>query len=148
MNHLDNPYLLLTPGPLSTSKSVREAMLRDWCTWDDDYNLGVVEKIRASLVELATDQPGYTSVLMQGSGTASVEATITTVIPDNGHLLVINNGAYGARIAQIARYANIDHTVLDCGETNSPDPDDIHQLLTNNSQITHVAMVHCETTTT
>ena len=146
-NDLDNPYLLLTPGPLSTSQTVREAMMRDWCTWDDDYNLGVVEKIRSRLVELATDAPGYTSVLMQGSGTASVEATIGSVIPDNGHLLVIENGAYGARIAEIASYLNINHTVLECGETSLPSVDVIDEVLWDDASITHVAMVHCETTT-
>ncbi|MBJ6950064.1 2-aminoethylphosphonate--pyruvate transaminase, partial [Vibrio cholerae] len=65
---MKNAYLLLTPGPLSTSESVREAMLKDWCTWDDDYNLEIVEVIRRKLVTLATTQSGYTSVLMQGSG--------------------------------------------------------------------------------
>ncbi|MET4696425.1 2-aminoethylphosphonate--pyruvate transaminase [Endozoicomonas lisbonensis] len=144
---LENPYLLLTPGPLSTSRTVREAMLRDWCTWDDDYNLDVVQKIRTQLVELATKDPGYTSVLMQGSGTASVEATIGTAIGDDGRLLVVNNGAYGARIAEIADYLNISHTVLDCGETQLPSAAVIDELLTSDPSITHVAMVHCETTT-
>lgn len=147
MSDLDNPYLLLTPGPLSTSRTVREAMMRDWCTWDDDYNLGVVEKIRSALISMATEQVGYTAVLMQGSGTASVEATIGTVIPENGHLLVVNNGAYGARIAEIADYLKIAHTVLNCGETLIPLVEEIDSLLKNDGTITHVAMVHCETTT-
>lgn len=143
----ENPYLLLTPGPLSTSRSVKEAMLRDWCTWDEDYNQGVVENIRARLVSLATSQPGYTSVLMQGSGTASVEATLGTVISDEGRLLIINNGAYGARMAQIAEYLRIDHKVMVCEETSPPLPDDLDKLLSEDSDITHVALVHCETTT-
>ena len=147
MSDLKNPYLLLTPGPLSTSRTVREVMMRDWCTWDDDYNLGVVEKVRSALVAMATSQPGYTAVLMQGSGTASVEATIGTVMPEYGHLLVVDNGAYGARIAEIADYLHITHTVLDCGETQMPCTDEIDKLLTTDNSITHVAMVHCETTT-
>ncbi|WP_422413184.1 MULTISPECIES: 2-aminoethylphosphonate--pyruvate transaminase [unclassified Endozoicomonas] len=144
---LENPYLLLTPGPLSTSASVREAMLRDWCTWDDDYNLGVVEEIRSQLIKLASDTDDYTAVLMQGSGTASVEATVGSVISDEGKLLVINNGAYGARIAQIAEYLNIPHSVLNCGEINPPTPGEIDQVLSEDKAITHVAIVHCETTT-
>ena len=65
----DNPYLLLTPGPLSTSKGVRRAMLQDWCTWDDDYNVGIVQNIRRRLIGVATRDPeSYTAVLMQGSG--------------------------------------------------------------------------------
>ena len=70
---VENPYLLLTPGPLSTTLSVKEVMLRDWCTWDDDYNRDIVQVIRRKLVELATRAEGYTSVLMQGSGTFVVE---------------------------------------------------------------------------
>ena len=63
------PYLLLTPGPLTTSETVKEAMMSDWCTWDEDYNVGIVEVIRKELVELASSQPeDYTAVLMQGSG--------------------------------------------------------------------------------
>ena len=60
--------ILLTPGPLTTSRTVKEAMLFDSCTWDDDYNIGVVESIRQQLTALATAAEGYTSVLLQGSG--------------------------------------------------------------------------------
>ncbi|ENM5769173.1 2-aminoethylphosphonate--pyruvate transaminase [Vibrio mimicus] len=144
---MKNAYLLLTPGPLSTSESVREAMLKDWCTWDDDYNLEIVEVIRRKLVALATTQSGYTSVLMQGSGTASVEATIGTVMLPTDKLLVIDNGAYGARIAQIAEYLNIACHVISPGETAQPNLEEITQVLTSDSAITHVAVVHCETTT-
>ncbi len=73
----DNPYLLLTPGPLSTTKTVKSVMLRDWCTWDDAYN-SIVQDIRKQLVRLATPESGYTSVLMQGSGTFGVESVIST----------------------------------------------------------------------
>lgn len=69
-------YLLLTPGPLTTSRTVKEAMLFDSCTWDDDYNIGVVEQIRQQLTALATASEGYTSVLLQGSGSYAVEAVL------------------------------------------------------------------------
>lgn len=144
---MNNEYLLLTPGPLSTSKTVREAMLKDWCTWDDEYNKGIVEVIRSKLVQLATSQPGYTSVLMQGSGTASVEATIGSVIPANGKLLVVDNGAYGARIAQIANYLQIACEVITPGEAAQPVLADVQDKLANDAEISHVAIVHCETTT-
>ncbi|MCG7586326.1 2-aminoethylphosphonate--pyruvate transaminase [Photobacterium sp. OFAV2-7] len=147
MENSDNQYLLLTPGPLSTSRSVREAMLKDWCTWDDDYNKGIVEVIRKQLVELATKYPGYTSVLMQGSGTASVEATLGSVIPSDGKLLVINNGAYGERIGTIAQYLNIEHHVVELGEVIQPDIEALATILEQDKTITHIAMVHCETTT-
>ena len=76
----DNPYLLLTPGPLSTSKRVRAALLKDWCTWDKEYN-DVVQEIRSRLVALASKSGAYTAVLMQGSGTFSVESAVTTCTP-------------------------------------------------------------------
>ena len=102
----DIPYLLLTPGPLTTTRTVRAAMLQDYCTWDDEYNQRVSD-IRHRLVRLAGHggppaSDKFTSVLMQGSGTFVVEATIGSITPPNGKLLVINNGAYGHRIAQIA----------------------------------------------
>lgn len=144
---MKNEYLLLTPGPLSTSEAVREAMLKDWCTWDDDYNKEIVEVIRTKLVNLATQQKGYTSVLMQGSGTASVEATIGSAIDKNGKLLVVDNGAYGARIAQIADYLNIPCHVVSPGETSQPHLNKVETALASDPTISHVAIVHCETTT-
>ncbi len=142
----DIPYLLLTPGPLTTTKSVRNAMRADFSTWDIDYNQRV-EEIRDRLVELATNSPGYTSVLMQGSGTFAVEATIGSVISPEGKLLVISNGAYGSRISQIARRLNITLHELSFPEIEAPDLEQIRNYLATDQQITHVAMVHCETTT-
>lgn len=143
---LENSYLLLTPGPLSTSNTVRSAMLRDWCTWDDEYNQ-LIQGIRNKLVQLATKQTEiYSAVLMQGSGSFSVEAVLGSVVPKNGKLLVINNGAYGARIVQMARCLNIAVIELKTAETDIPDLNEIERLLEDDN-ITHVACVHCETTT-
>ncbi|WP_315904856.1 2-aminoethylphosphonate--pyruvate transaminase [Vibrio fluvialis] len=144
---MKNDYLLLTPGPLSTTETVREAMLKDWCTWDDEYNKDIVEVIRQKLVALATRHSGYTSVLMQGSGTASVEATIGSTLSQHGKLLVVDNGAYGARIAQIAAYLYIDCAIVSPGETAQPSVEHIEACLQQDTTITHVAIVHCETTT-
>lgn len=142
----DNPYILLTPGPLSTSKGVKATMLRDWCTWDDDYN-SIVRDLRRRLSALATPAQGYTSVLMQGSGTFSVESVIGTAIPEGGKLLVLVNGAYGQRIATIAARLCIPCVVHDSGEAARPDLEALHCELDRNPEITHVAVVHCETTT-
>ena len=141
-----NPYLLLTPGPLSTSRSVRAEMLRDWCTWDDDYNVGVVQKIRQRLVTLSGGGD-YTAVLMQGSGTFSVEAAIGSSIPHDGKLLVVVNGAYGQRIATIAKMLCIPVTILNGGEHWQPSGAEITAALDNDKKISHVATVHVETTT-
>ncbi|QHT58551.1 2-aminoethylphosphonate--pyruvate transaminase [Paenibacillus lycopersici] len=142
----NNPYLLLTPGPLSTSKRVKAAMLKDWCTWDNEYN-ELVQEIRSRLVALATKRTGrYTTVLMQGSGSFAVEAVIGTVIPKNGKLLVIANGAYGQRIARMAEVLNIDAAVLTFAEDAAIDLSRVEAALEQDPAITHAAVVHCETT--
>lgn len=142
----DIPYLLLTPGPLTTTRTVRQAMANDLSTWDVDYNQ-IVEEVRAGLVALATDEEGYTATLMQGSGTFSVESTIGSTVPRDGKLLVINNGAYGARIVKTARMLDIDLIDLEVGEQTVPDPQQVDEVLAKDGAITDVAMVHCETTT-
>ncbi|NOZ84466.1 MAG: 2-aminoethylphosphonate--pyruvate transaminase [Epsilonproteobacteria bacterium] len=143
----DNPYLLLTPGPLSTTKSVKAAMLKDWGTWDNDYK-NLVQKIRQRLVRLATnDEQSYTAVLMQGSGTFSVESVVGSVIPDNAKLLVLVNGAYGRRMADIAEFLQIPTLIINAGDLAIPDLFQIKKTLLENPEITHVAAVHCETTT-
>lgn len=140
------PYLLLTPGPLTTSRSVKEVMLSDFCTWDDDYN-NIVSDIRERLVRLATNSDEYTSVLMQGSGSFSVEATIGSVIPPAGKVLIVNNGAYGNRMVQMARRLKIDCLELKLPEVRPADIDEIATALKSDESISHVAMVHCETST-
>ncbi len=149
----DIPYLLLTPGPLTTSDTVKRSMLRDYCTWDRDYN-DLVTDIRRRLVRLATanDTRGpahetYTAVLMQGSGTFAVEAVIGSVIPPEGRLLVVNNGAYGQRMAQIAARLRIECVELMHSEVEPADPARVEAALRHDPRITHVALVHCETTT-
>ena len=142
------PYLLLTPGPLTTSETVKEAMMSDWCTWDEDYNIGIVEKIRHELVSLASSRPEeYTAVLMQGSGTFCVEATLGSTIRPTDHLLIAANGAYGNRMGVIATYYGIRHHVLKFEETQPVDPKAIEAYLNEHPEVTHVSVVHCETTT-
>ncbi|WP_163853204.1 2-aminoethylphosphonate--pyruvate transaminase [Paenibacillus elgii] len=143
----DNPYLLLTPGPLSTTKRVKAAMLKDWCTWDREYN-DLVQDIRGRLVRLATtDTDRYTAVLMQGSGTFVVESVIGTAIPADGKLAVLINGAYGERIAQIAERLRISTVRIALGETTPADAAALEAVLAAQPDITHVAVVHTETTT-
>lgn len=143
-------YLLLTPGPLSTTATVRAAMLQDSCTWDADYNQGVVEPIRRELVRLATGpayESDYSAVLLQGSGSYVVESVLGSAIGVDECLLIINNGAYGARMGEMARCLGLRHHEFDCGETTRPEPAAIEAMLVRHPEITHLAMVHCETTT-
>ena len=102
-------YKLLTPGPLTTTDTVKREMMIDHCTWDDDYK-SVTQKIRAGLLKLAhVSEEEYTSVLMQGSGTFGVEAAITTLVGEDDYLLILANGAYGERMADIAHHAGISY---------------------------------------
>ena len=142
-----SPYILLTPGPLTTSQTVKEKMLADWCTWDDDYNVEIVQNIRQRLVALATKDTGlYTSVLMQGSGTYSVEATIISSVPKTGKLLILSNGVYGDRMVEIAKYAGLNYDVFIFEQTETLSADALDSFLQENEDTTHVAFVHCETT--
>ncbi len=148
--HPDLPYLLLTPGPLTTTRSVKEAMLRDLSTWDRDYN-DLVQEVRASLVDMAVADPAqreaWTMVPMQGSGTFSVEATLGSVVPPDGALLVVENGVYGERMGLIAARLGIRLVSLSLGETQAVDVEAVRRALVEHPEVTHVAMVHCETTT-
>ena len=150
VNERDTQYLLLTPGPLSTTRTVREAMMQEFSTWDVDYN-SIVQSIRERLVSLATcdaiNLGAYTATLMPGSGTFVVESVIGSVIPPNGRLLVLNNGAYGERITKISRMLGIDTVELQQAEIESTGLGQVEQMVANDQGITHVAMVHCETTT-
>ena len=142
------PYLLLTPGPLTTTETVKSAMMSDWCTWDKDYNEGIVEVIRRELVGLATSRPEeYTAVLMQGSGTFCVEATLGSVVRPDDYLLVAANGAYGKRMGTIAEYYKLNCHVMRFEETEAVDQKTIDEYLTAHPEVTHVSVVHCETTT-
>lgn len=147
MNERENPYLLLTPGPLSTTKSVKSVMMMDWCTWDDDYN-SIIQSVRQSLNNLASLNPErFTTVLMQGSGTFSVESVIGSVIPPDGKLLILANGAYGLRLDKIAAVLKVEHVTLDFGDLGNIDIEQVQNQLIKDHTITHVAVVHCETTT-
>ena len=150
VNERDTQYLLLTPGPLTTTRTVRESMMQEYSTWDVDYN-GIVQSIRTRLVELATSDAAnpdtHTAVLMPGSGTFTVESVVGSVIPSDGKLLVLNNGAYGARITTIARMLKVEAVELGQAEIEPTDLGQVEQMLVADPEITHVAMVHCETTT-
>lgn len=140
--------ILLTPGPLTTSPTVKAAMLRDLCTWDADYNHDIVQDVRQQLVGLATRRPDeYTAVLLQGSGTYCVEAAIGTAVGPDDRLLVLANGAYGHRMCAIAHYYGIAHDALCVDEREQPAPAALDRYLDQHPDTTHVAFVHCETTT-
>lgn len=116
--------------------------------WDEDYNVHIVEEIRKGLVQLATRKTDeYTSILMQGSGTYCVEATLGSVITPKHKLLILSNGAYGDRMGNIAEYHGMNYDMLAFDETEQVSVEYVDDYLAHNAEITHVAVVHCETTT-
>ena len=139
-------YKLLTPGPLTTTESVKEQMLFDHCTWDEDYKK-ITREIQGELLALAhVGEPEYTAVLMQGSGTFGVESVLTSVVGEEDRLLVVANGAYGLRMEEIARHAGLRSLVYSKRDCERPEAGEIAEILKENPDITHVAMVHSETT--
>lgn len=140
-------YKLLTPGPLTTSHSVKEEMLCDRCTWDEDYK-GITQKIRTQLLELAcVQEQDYTAVLMQGSGTFAVESVMTSAISDNDKVLIVTNGAYGERIVKMAHCIGLNYREYRVDYNAYPNEAEIKEMLEEDQAITHLVMVHCETTT-
>lgn len=139
-------YKLLTPGPLTTTDTVKREMMADHCTWDDDYKQ-ITQKIRAKLLELAhVSEKDYTVALMQGSGSFGVESILTSAVGEDDTLLIIANGAYGERMADIAEHAKLNYLVYRVEYDRIPSADEVARLLSQHPEITHVAMVHSETT--
>ena len=142
-----NDKLLFTPGPLTTSSTVKEAMLRDVGSRDSGF-IEMVSDIRRQLVALAgVSEATHTAVLMQGSGTFGLESVLSSTVPRDGKLLAIVNGAYGRRIVQISRILGIATTVMEIPENETPLPADVDARLGEDDSVTHVCIAHCETTT-
>lgn len=141
---LGEPYLL-TPGPLTTAYSVKEKMLRDWGSWDADFR-EMTATLRAGLLDmLGPGKDEYDCVPMQGSGTFSVEAMLGSFIPKDGKALLLVNGAYGQRTVKTLAYMGRDHIVLDKGDYLPPRAHEVEQILVADKAITHVVVIHCET---
>jgi 2-aminoethylphosphonate-pyruvate transaminase len=139
--------LLFTPGPLTTAMPVKEAMLTDLGS-RDRFFVDIVKDVRSRLLKLAGVTDGdYAAVLLQGPGTYGLEAVASSAVPKDGHLLLIINGAYGHRMAAIADIHNIRTTRMCYPENEWPDINEIRKALDTDAGITHIAVVHSETTT-
>ena len=137
--------LLLTPGPLTTSATVKAAMTRDWGSRDREF-IAINKRVRDRLVELAGGIDTHVCVPVQGSGTFAVEAMIGSLVPRTGKLLLLINGAYGRRAARICDMIGRAHVDLDWPEDQAVDPARVAAALRSDAAITHVFVVHCETT--
>ena len=141
---MGEPYLL-TPGPLTTDIRVKEAMLRDWGSWDSDFR-AMTKSLCEQLVALAGDDKGeFVCVPMQGSGSYLVESMLGTLVPRDGKVLVLANGAYGLRAAETLRVMGRAHTLIDKGDYMPPRGAEVAAALAADPAITHVIAIHCET---
>ena len=141
---LGEPYLL-TPGPLTTSYAVKQAMLRDWGSRDTEFR-DMTAQLRDGLLAMLGDaRAGYDCVPIQGSGSFAVEAMLGSLIPKEGKVLVLVNGAYGQRIARMLEYLDRDYAVIDTGSYEPPRGPAVTAALIADPAITDVVVVHCET---
>ncbi|KAF0143195.1 MAG: 2-aminoethylphosphonate--pyruvate transaminase [Rhodospirillaceae bacterium] len=139
--------LLLTPGPLTTARATREAMLQDFGSRDGPF-IALTRSVRERLLALAGATASHACVLLQGSGTFAVEAMLGTLVAHTGNrVLALVNGAYGRRMVEILDRLGRPCLVHETDETVPPLPEEIDWLLATQPDLTHVAMVHCETTT-
>jgi 2-aminoethylphosphonate-pyruvate transaminase len=138
--------ILLTPGPLTTSLPTKAAMLRDWGSWDGAFN-AVTADVRRKLLAVIHGEATHVCVPMQGSGTFSVEAAVNTLVPRDGHVLVLINGAYGTRLARLTQMMGRRLSTFETAEDVPTTPQDVDRLLAADPTITHVGLIHCETST-
>ena len=140
--------LLMNPGPVTLTERVRNSLLQtDLCHRESEF-FDLQDEARARLVKLYDLDPAqWSAVLMTGSGTAAVESMIAALVPENGKLLIVENGVYGERISQIAAQYRIAHSVVKHEWMQAPDLARIAAALDADQAITHVAVIHHETTT-
>jgi len=143
-NHSRDP-ILLTPGPLTTSLATKAAMLHDWGSWDSRFN-AVTAQVRAGLLRVIGGDD-HVCVPLQGSGTFAVEAAVNTLVPRDGHLLVLINGAYGKRMARLAEMMGRRVSTFETAEDTPTTAADVERLLARDPSITDVGLIHCETST-
>ena len=143
---MDRDRILLTPGPLTTTLRTKLAMLKDWGSWDADFN-AVTAGVRSRLLDIVHGHDSHVVVPLQGSGTFSVEAAVATVVPRDGHVLVPDNGAYCKRAAKLSQMMGRKATLMPVSEDRPVDPAAVEAQLKADPGITHVILIHCETGT-
>jgi len=143
---MDRDRILLTPGPLTTTLRTKLAMLKDWGSWDADFN-AITARLRGRLLDIVDGHDTHVVVPLQGSGTFSVEAAVATVVPRDGHVLVLDNGAYCKRAAKLTQMMGRRATVVAFAEDEPVSPALLESRLKDDPSITHVVLIHCETGT-
>lgn len=143
---MDRDNILLTPGPLTTTLRTKLAMLKDWGSWDEDFN-ALTATLRQQLLAVINAEQDYVVVPLQGSGTFAVEAAVASVVPRDGHILVVDNGAYCKRMAKLAKLMGRCTSVLTLPEDQPVTIEAIEELVKAEPSITHLGLIHCETGT-
>jgi 2-aminoethylphosphonate-pyruvate transaminase len=137
---------LFTPGPLTTDPRVRRAMDQDWGSRDAAF-IALTAELRHRLLQVVRGDPTHVAVPLQGSGTFILEAAVGSLVGRDGKLLALVNGAYGRRVTAIGARLGLNVATLDHGENQAVDPGRLSQALAADPAISHVSLVHCETTT-
>jgi 2-aminoethylphosphonate-pyruvate transaminase len=143
--------LLLNPGPVTLSERVRRSLLQpDLCHRESEF-FDLQDEARTRLLAVyGLDPAEWTAVLMTGSGTAAVESMMASVVPEGGRVLIVENGVYGERIAQMCAQYRISHERIIGSWMEAPDVAAITARLDATSgaaPFTHLSAVHHETTT-
>jgi 2-aminoethylphosphonate-pyruvate transaminase len=139
-------YVLLNPGPVLISQAVKNALAdAEVCHRDSDYTK-LIERLHAKLLSVFRGDPDdYGVLLLTGSGTAAVEASIASCIPKGKKLLAISNGSFGERLQEIGQLHGVAAEPLRYPWAGVVRPEDVDARLTADPDIFAVAMVHHET---
>ena len=140
--------VLLNPGPATTTDTVKLAqVVPDICPREKEF-ASMMKDLRQDLLKIVHADPDkYTSVLFCGSGTINIDVCINSLLPEGGKVLVINNGAYSTRAAEICEYYNLPHINLELPINEAPDLKVVEKTLKNNPDIKLVHTTHNETGT-
>ena len=143
---MDRDAILLTPGPLTTTLRTKLAMLKDWGSWDADFN-AITASLRQRLLDIVHGHDSHVVVPLQGSGTFSVEAAVATLVPRDGHVLVLDNGAYCKRATKLTQMMGRRASAMAFNEDEPVSAAALDARLKAVASVTHVVLIHCETGT-
>lgn len=140
--------ILLNPGPSTTTDSVKLAqVVPDICPREKEFS-SMMKQMREDLLKIVHADPDqYTSVLFCGSGTLNIDVCINSLLPEGKKVLIINNGAYSTRAAEICEYYGLDYIDLKFPVDELPDMEQVEKTLKENPDIALVHTTHNETGT-
>ncbi|MBG55838.1 MAG: 2-aminoethylphosphonate--pyruvate transaminase [Deltaproteobacteria bacterium] len=139
--------ILLNPGPATTTDTVKQALVvPDICPREEEFG-ELTQSVLKKLAEVVNGQSTHSTVIFAGSGTAGVEAALSSIVPESGKILILDNGAYGKRAETIVRAYKISHRTIRIEWGNFPEISQIETVIKEEPKLTHFFFVHHETTT-